>query len=70
MFNSWFGGHVEDFKSYCSHMSRDGSLSAEVTLAAAAHLLLRPIRIVSDNQDDANDMGVSENEGYLTLGSL
>ena len=58
MFNFWFDTHFKDFNAYCRHMSRDGSWGDECTLQAAAHLLLRPIRIVTDTvvQDDGDGM--------------
>ena len=51
LFGDWFDNHFQDYQSYCSHMARDGSWGDEVTLQAAAHLMMRPTRVISDIED-------------------
>ena len=46
-----FGDFMEgfdDFEAYVRNMRQDGSWGDHLTLVAAAHLMMRPIRVITD----------------------
>lgn len=51
LFTEHFDPSYGDFDSYLHHMSQDGSYGDELTLQCAAHLFLRPIRVISPKKE-------------------
>ena len=51
LFVEWVDNHFQEYQSYWSHMARDGSWGDEGTLEAAAHSMMRPIRVISEVED-------------------
>ena len=58
-FGSYFDNRWASFEMYLLHLSRPGSWGDDLCLIAMAHLLLRPIHVVTDHID--------ENQGILIL---
>ena len=50
-FSQWFDDHFATFEEYVAHLSRPSSYADDLCCMAAAHLLLRPLKVVTDLDD-------------------
>ena len=48
LFASWFDTYWGTFDEYIRHLRRDGSYADDLCCVAASHLLLRPLRVITD----------------------
>lgn len=51
-FSDWFDTFFKSYDDYVRNLSRDGVYADDLCCLASAHLLLRPLRIISDMPDD------------------
>ena len=58
LFSGWFDRHWQDYQSYLQHMLKDGSYGDELTLQAASHLFLRPIKVISGDTEESESVRV------------
>ena len=65
----WFAGFADGpfrgFDAYLNYMRRDNAWGDHLTLVAVAHLLLRPVHVVSDHVRDENHFTVIPPPGFL-----
>ena len=59
-FSPWFDSRFKDYESYLAHMGREGSWGDDLCLLAMSHLILRPIHLVTDREDEEEALMVVE----------
>lgn len=52
-FKPWSDNRFQSYEAYLAHMSRESSYGDDLCVQAAAHLMMRPVYVVSDMEDMA-----------------
>ena len=52
-FKHWFDNHFQSYEAYLAHMARESTYGEDWCVQAAAHLMMRPVHVLSDMEDHA-----------------